>query len=712
MNISKEDFEKLYNLYEKKSGIFAKFKFKKMINSKQGQDCINLIKNTLNNSFYGKDKYSLRDSCYIFVRLLNKFSISDINEMISNHVSNNSFSNEKETDDFKREMFSLVGLNYPNETESLNITFPAELLKNDITDVNLIINIYGESIFKAITENDLYNYKVFTRFDPKSEEVNNYSDFMNYRSKGASIENQTLFNHTLCMLIEKYTLNELLNNKEIIKKEIETGLTFFLSKLNEDKNIYSNKRETFDKLINHFDSRTFVILHNIKSYLQPMLDIIMSNRLENEDINKIKDIYEVFKIISNYVKTSNYDGLLQFIEDFENKDEQKRPFYEILNDNILDYEFLFRKEIVDNTRSFDSLKPEIIEFSSLSGKKIEIECSLVNKVDQLTSSLVHVFESKPMGKDAASEFVFDTIGTVANYALSYKTRSKEELKQIIVKLYELGIEFNNTYKYGPNVLDIAKEKVKEILEPNEFDIAEKHFKIYMDNYMDYAQVNQVSKRDDLLYNFLEEQTEAFSKPLIDGIDNYKEMNRNLSFFYKPKGEKLLATQILRLNSFDDFRSLIFLNESYPYSMAVSFDSKSMSEDSIMISSTGNIETNNREIQAFYNSYPLNNRSASLGMLENTIGESKMTRRRNSEIDLVRASVSPKTLLFFFKSPIDDNVIEGVKEAEKIAKKANLKLVVVDYSSILYELKLKDEQKEKNLEKKEQFKDEIIHSIGK
>ena len=106
-------------------------------------------------------------------------------------------------------------------------------------------------------------------------------------------------------------------------------------------------------------------------------------------------------------------------------------------------------------------------------------------------------------------------------------------------------------------------------------------------------------------------------------------------------------------------------------MAVSFDSKSMSEDSIMISSTGNIETNNREIQALNNSYPLNNRSASLGILENTIGVSGMTRRRNSEIDLVRASVSPKTLLFFFKSPIDDNVIKGAKEAEKIANKAKI-----------------------------------------
>ena len=109
----------------------------------------------------------------------------------------------------------------------------------------------------------------------------------------------------------------------------------------------------------------------------------------------------------------------------------------------------------------------------------------------------------------------------------------------------------------------------------------------------------------------------------------------------------------------------------------------------MISSTDNIESNNIPIADFFRQYPLERRSASLDMLRNTVGVSDMTNRANNEIDLIRSSVAPQNLLIFFNRPINDKTIEGIKMAEQLAKKSNLKLVLVDYQSICNELKSKE-----------------------
>ena len=71
------------------------------------------------------------------------------------------------------------------------------------------------------------------------------------------------------------------------------------------------------------------------------------------------------------------------------------------------------------------------------------------------------------------------------------------------------------------------------------------------------------------------------------------------------------------------------------------------------------------------------------MLNNTVGTTD--HRINSEIDLVRSSVSPQSLLFFCSSNITPDVLVEMKKAEELAKKSNLQFVVVDCSSIYYKL---------------------------
>lgn len=675
------DKDKLYEIYLKNNkGLLSKFTFNRIMNNKKTYDCIEKLRSIFLGK-YRKSNFPFDDQkLYVgFFNLLNKYSFSKLYKMLENYNENDSSFNE--------EIFSIIGMKYPDVTKNLNLDFALNLICNDFVDFNYLLSLYGETIYNSILSVDEYFYST-----PMVNDINSYDDFLKYRASNSSDDKLVgIFNEFFYIMTRKYTVEELLNESDKVKKEIATGITNYIPDLISDRtNDISDNREIFDKMADYFDSRTLMILLNAKSYLKPIENLINSNGMTSDDLMSLKEIYTMFYNIYNFELDNNYQGILELIETTVNNNQNGLNFCDIINDYVLTYESLIRKNIVENINTFENVPMTNFSYTDSNGLTSSVNCALVSNCSQLESTMVHIFNNKPSDQSGiAIDYIVNVINTFGEYALINHSRSKENIKQVIVQL--CNILGNYTHFINPN-RDVKKEiqeKIKRILTPEEIELCDNKYKLFEEHYQNHAEVTQITKVSDVLYNFLIEETDNFKKPLTSDVTNYEEVNRKLSIISSPFNENVLATQVLRLNSYQDFAKLILLNERQPYKLAVSFDKNGMSEDSIMISSTDNIESNNIPIADFFRQYPLERRSASLDMLRNTVGVSDMTNRANNEIDLIRSSVAPQNLLIFFNRPINDKTIEGIKMAEQLAKKSNLKLVLVDYQSICNELKSKE-----------------------
>ena len=701
------NIESLYELYDKKRGLFAKMSFKRLISSEKASECINGLMNIYENKF--DPEYDEDQSFFykILVNLLNKYSIDDIRKMLYDHKDT-----YEATDDLSKALFGLIGLECPKETTGLKIKMPMYLIANGVTDVNALISIYGESIYNAMVNGEQYYDYSFFSYNPEAEDFYSYEDFINYRNSNPKntfwLE---FFNEILSNIILKYSFEELFNNKETIKKEIEKGLMFYLpEKKSKESNVYSNNREVFDKMLDQFDSRTLMIINNLEQYLSPILGMIQSGHFDEEELEDLRNAYQMFSSVNDFIKTNNYQGLLNYINETIKNDEHGLQFCELLNNNILNYDFLVRKELVEHARSFEKEKTERLIFTSDKEESVECEAVLVNRPEQLKTTLAHFFENKPLDRDIGADFMFSSLIVLANHHLKNGTRPKEEIKNLIAKIYELADNYSHSYRFHGDIFELAKKDLESILTEEEYKLCIDDYNLRLQHRFNKAEVNQITKVDDTLINFLREETMDFTKPLVEGMKNYEDFNRNAPRLFHERKETVLATQILRLNDEKDFRRLLGLTEYSPYAMAVSIDNRGMSEDSILLSSTDNLESNNAPLSTLSSTEKVRRRDASLNQLENTVGQSDMTRRINNEIDLVRSSINPSSLLFFYTEPITEKVLSGLEQARAIAKQSDLKFVVVDYLAICNELRKRDEEKAQKYANTEELQEQKSSSV--
>lgn len=706
------NLDELYELYDKKDGMFAKLKFKRMMKSQTAEGCMQGLYTIFNENNHMNDYEEMTHEKLevVLVRLLNKYSLKEIYEMTTTY---DRYGRDAKENKIEGALKVAIGIDNPNEQRGFDPESCMYLLSSDIPNIDVLISNYGKAIYEAIMENDIYTERNFTNINLEDTEVNSYEDFLKLRSNASRYNDATdLFNFILMDLTKKYTTHELLTKTDIINKEIKAGITLRLPTLgSKEQNVYSNNREVLDKMIDHFDGATLQVIENCKQYLNPILYMVTSKRLPEEDLDRLKKMYLMFSKISELEETNKYQDLLTFIETIEKNDEDGMSFAEIINNAVLDYEFLYRKEMVENTRSYASVPTENKQFVSDTGKSIDIECSYVDKPEEISGTLFHSFESKTDNNMMLSNLMFVALETVANSCFETKKRTKEDLKQIIVQLYELGVKYNHPY-YASSKQEIneALDKLQSMLTEEEYEEVSTRFERWDTHLTNSAEVNQIRTRDSKLYDFLEEETEGFTKPLTPEVKDAKDMNYNFKHLYQAKGESVLAVQMMRVLSSNDFQSLIPFDRDNPCSLAITFDGKGLSEESILMSSTGNVETNNRPIVTFYEKYRgLDRRSATQDMVETTIGSSGMVRRRNSEIDLVRSAVTPQSLMVFVKMPITDKALEGLEHAKALAEQSNYQLVVVNYTNVVEELKRQDEEKANKATESKNMSEQITTS---
>ena len=693
-----KDIDKLYHQYGKKNGLFSKFRFKRKINNEKFDKIVDDLYNIINKINSNQFDIKKEDLYGVIIRLLDENSYEDIEKIIKDYNDSKNIHMEKIEEILTKTLFELAGVKDERLLKGIQLDVAAYLCANDI-DYSKILSIYGETVFNAILENDSYSTysKNYNSYTLKDEQLESYHDLFNHDFDNNDNIRDVLyaFNDLMSQIMSKYSKDELFNNSELIKKEITKGLTYLLPKKSKrENNLFSNNRELLDKIIDDFDTKSIIVVYQSKEYLKPIMDLIKSSVLTTEEKESLKEMYNLFSRLSDAIKSKDFKVLKNIIDEVKSTNNNEFEFYELLNNYVLDYEYMLRKDIVENARSFENLSTDNYIFSSNEGKELDCECVYIEKSDELKSTLIHLFSNKELKYHEQKEsFCRISLNTACTHALQYKTRTKEELKDLIIKIYKLYKKADDN-----SSLESTKEKLKELLTEEEYELCEQKYNLYVDHYNDRSETDQIFTIGNDLYNFVREETNDFKEPLIPGIDDYKDMNWLLKrYLISPNGESLLATQILRLNSENDFRSLINLNDSFPYVMGVTFDGDSLNEESILISSTSNIESNNRPLHSFDDAYPLERRSATLNMLQNTVGNSYMVHRTNSEIDLIRSGVEAKSLLLFFNEPITNKVLDGVRKARELAKKNNLKLVIVNYQAILEDLQAKDEEKLKLLD---------------
>lgn len=685
--MDKINVDKLYEIYSRNhQGLFSKMRFQRILKSEKTKICINTLRNIFNEYHYfvGNCSYNDNDLYVGFFNLLNRFSFNELYKLMYYYREDDKV--------FEKKIFSIVGMNQPCEMYHTDMCFPLNLICHDFLDYNKLLTLYGETIYNAMLETDIYTERM--AFLIKMDNINSYKEFLEYRlSNPSGDELVSTYNIVFGNIIMKYSVDELLNDSERVKKEIMTGITAYLPyPVSGETNSVSENREIFDKMMDHFDSKTLSIFFNIYRLLKPIADLVDSNRFQEDELIALKNMYILFSKIDQFMKSMNYEGLLELIEETVKNDESGLEFYEIINDYILTYEYLIRKDIIENVNTFENVPTEQLSFTDSKGRTLLVECGYIATCEQLASPLIHFIKDESMdSEDLACNYIINTINVVGNYALVNHTRSSEDIKQLIVDLYSLYKEYDRYINPNRDVKAELNEKFKKILTPEEIELSNNEFKLYLEHDLNYAEVTQINKVPTDLHDFIRKETDDFKKPLVSKYQYDKDMNRKLDIITSPVSEKVLSTQILRQNSYKDFVGTIGINN--PYLIGVTFDKRGLTEDSIMLSSTDNLETNNMPIVYFDDRRTIRRSSATLDMLKTTTGFSDMTRRINNEIVLITSSVSPKCLLIFFNTPITDEIIGGIRKAQRLAAKSNLKLVLVNYQMICNELQSRERKDE-------------------
>ena len=708
----KEEEKILYGMYKRKEGLFKKFRFRQMMSSAESYEIRSVIKKALeSNNFQhapvtkGYDRLSVDK---LLVELLNDYPSWDV-KSLHGKIKNHTYYSPEE--DVTKMLCRKIKLS-DSLSEGIIADFPAKLILQGIKDVRPLVNCYGDALFECMTSsdmgvntmwgvrssNDSRGEYTFSNID---EDFDSYEDLLQYyknrppEDRYVSDEDKPIinFNDLLQLLLEKYTIDELRTNVETIKKEIRTGFIFYLpfveaSQRDNDpnKSAFLRNREVIDKMLDHCDANTFSIIMNAEKFLKPILTMISEAKLDPEDKENLKHTYAMFTQISKLAKAKKFDELLTLIESEEKmaQEAENTPdlkFADIINDRLLDYEIILRKDITQNTRSFAKVKNNS-ELSNEIGMWLSVEGKSVEHLDQLSTTLVS--DVRP-----AWWWEVDTVGfAMAGFqrmmekklygGVSHKIdsdnneeiwseekitdKAKEEALDLTEKFYnlvslaknnELSRSFTITNLVKAMKPDITPEELASLGLPkkaseNPYGLEEKEYpQLSMDELrecidaykeLQLARDGKVPSKyinhTNRVFKFVDENwaTEREKEKVTSRSEALCEMFRLfLGQGMDPKKGALTPTHIIRLTNEEDFHEMVDISDVSKnrnfidrVKFAVSYDAGTIPEESIIISAIKRIGADRRQLgdngqngDAYYSKYPVGERSATLEMLETT-----------------------------------------------------------------------------------------------
>ncbi len=393
-------------------------KFDKMMNSQEAEQIIERIEKLF---LQGRERpicgygAEIVDARKVLITLMNDYPNYDIKKLYNNCFGVDSFGDEYSK--LGNVLLNKAGA-YKSEfaREGLTGAFAAYLISNEMT-IPMLLERYGDAIFNrimnaenthpTIESNRTPRSSLYDRLDefslePIGQDIRSFKDLYKYCERLAQFEGMknpfVFFNDVLQSLVEKYSPEELMNDVETIREEIRTGFYTYLPDINEkdkNSNVFNYKREIIDQMLPHFDESTLSIIYKSGEYVERIEALLNKNGLSEEELESLNSACDFFKTINKYFSEEKFYDLHAFIIKAEKEsqpgvDDSKleKNFAEIVRDNVLTYETLYRSDLVNNVRTFDKSQEKDVTLTYSNGTTTTIKAVPVEEMSELTSTLL------------------------------------------------------------------------------------------------------------------------------------------------------------------------------------------------------------------------------------------------------------------------------------------------------------------------------------
>ena len=605
---------------------------------------------------------------------------------------------------------------------NLSDGFVFQLFHKGYTSFNTFMNSYGKVIFDSICDNRLYQkdgidyseikrigFEEFKKRYHSDEVSEQYSEFIN------------TFDSMMLTIFKLYPKKYLEDNREEMCKRISSG--YLYEQMVGNRLCYPNGM--FDKyadgILLHLDDETFPLLMRservdkhccsrvdfpIAWYLNNIEKLLESNAsLSEEQRSELIRNQAFFQDILRPLSKGKFGELYEFIKSQD--PECNLAFSNKLKEAIISYQKMARTNLINNTRSFASIKPKKTTYtSSFKGlsRSIDVDAIVVDSYSDLKGALIRKvsiddFEvPDPREGSQFFEDAFEFLG--ANYESAKSHRSDEEYKKIF-------------YNIAQMIFEPDKDHFNQYLQDLHTSFTEEEFegflKFYSERSLERNSVIRTRYNGGFSRNtidLVERLTSGFTKPLLtrtscDEPYSYEIHEKLKELVREPRApkDKKIPVDYINVTSSNEYDNLL----PDDYTLALSLNRNYLDPENTYI----------------VNSDPCSDLPTSPYSTPKKLIREQENKRKNTfvtkrafdtycdQIYVDNTTAANEALVLFHSAFIDDNMLTVIERCSKIAKELKLPLVLVNNDGVKNNIDYQRKQCEKLLEPKEKPESKLV-----